>query len=163
VSVTKNLRDGTLVLSDSGAANSITLACEEGDLRFAESNAVINVLDRGDLSHMRQGDEVPVTLSWTLKFIELISSDTGIPTAYEAIKNIQAASGWTSTNTDGGDVFTLDMVFTISTPTATEKDEIITFANAHGAMEFAEGDEYNTLAFTGEAFIVAPEVAKDAA
>jgi len=158
--VTKNLRDGQLVIQDNAAVNTITLALEEGNLSFTVTKNVIEVLDRGVLSHMRQGDEVPVTLSFGIKFIEFYTSGDD-ETLYEAVMNEAGGAAWISTNDDGGDVYTVDMLFTIATPTSGEEAEIITFTKVRGNFTFNEGDEYNTLAFDGTAFQTAPTIAKE--
>jgi len=154
--VTKNLRDGELVVKDgAGTPASITLALDEGDLRITEYEDTIKVLDRGTLSHERMGDERPVEFSFTAKYVELMKQ-TGAsdPTLYEALRKIGGASGWTSTQTDGGDVYTVTMVFTITSPTGGEENETITLSLAHAEqIEFSEGDEYNTVSVTGTAFM----------
>ena len=159
--VTKNLRDGLIKLQDNAAANETTLILDSGDLNYTENpNPVINVLDRGDLSHMRQGDEVPVTLSFSVKFTELISQGSTPVTLREALLLVEGASAWTSSNDDGGDVSTIDIEFLILSPTSGEQNELLTFTKVHGSLEFAEGDEFNTLSFEGEAFITSPTIAK---
>lgn len=163
MAVTKNLRDGELKVEDGTTpVNSVTVALDEGDLSYEETKNVINVLDRGTLSHMRSGDDVPVKVSFTLKFVEFLKQSAGTTTIYEALKKIGGASAWTTTNTDGGGVYTLKLVFTISTPVTADKAEIITFnLFHHTSISFKEGDEYDTLAVDGEAFITAASIAKE--
>ena len=159
--VTKNLRDGMIKIQDSGASNEVMLVLDSGDLNFTENpNPVINVLDRGDLSHMRQGDEVPVTLSFSVKFTEFMSQGSNPVTLREALLMVEAASAWTSSNDDGGDVDTIDIEFLILSPTSGDQNELLTFTKVHGTLEFAEGDEFNTLSFEGEAFMVSPTIEK---
>ena len=159
--VTKNLRDSTIVMNDN-VAETITLAIEEGDLAYTEADGVVRVLDRGDLSHMRQGDEAAVEGSMSMKYVEFIKQTGAVnPTAYEALSQTGGAAAWVSTNADGGDVYTLEMVVTIVSPTTGEDDETITFAFLHAEnIEFNEGDEYNTLSFTFLDWEVRPSYAK---
>lgn len=168
---TRNLRDGTLVIND-GVAETITVALEEGNLSWGITKNIKNILDRGDLSHMRQGDEAPVTGKMTLKFNEFISSSstsgTGTasaedPTPYEAFTRTGNAAAWVSTNDDNGDVHTVEMVFTIDDPNAAI-DETVTFAKVSiMSIEFGEGDEYDTLVIEFQDFETAPTIAKAAA
>ena len=160
---TRNLRDGQLAINDgSPSPNTITLALDEGDLVWTERSRVVNVLDRGDLSHMRQGDEQPVTGRFTLKFVEFISSGAPAdPTPYEVLNRIGAAASWTSTNDDNGDVYTLELVFTITNPDPSGSDETVTFAKLCPArIELSEGDEYDTLSVEFQDFETAPTIAK---
>ncbi len=162
--VTKNLRDTVMSVKDNAASNQIWLALEEGNLTFETFNNVVEVLDRGDLSHMRQGDEQPCTLSFGTKFIEFIQqAGAADETLYEAITNTGAAAAWVSSNSDGGDVYTVDIDFLIISPTSGESNELVAFTKVRGQFSFAEGDEYNTLSFEGTAFIVRPAITKTAA
>lgn len=161
--VTKNLRDATMKIEDgAGTPNSITLALEEGDLSYAIKQNVINVLDRGSLSHQREGDEEPVTGSFTVKYVELIKQTASSnPTPYEALTQTGAAASWTSTNTDGGGVYNTSIILEINDPDATNQDERTTLSKVRAtSIDFSEGDEYNTLAFEFQAFVTKPTVAK---
>lgn len=162
--VTKNLRDGELVVKDgtTPTANDITVALDEGDLGIDETLNTVNVLDRGSLDHMRQGDEEPVRVTFTLKFVEYLKqSGDSDPSVYEVLTQQGGAAAWASTNDDGGDVFTLTLEFTIASPTSGDQDETITLTKFHPtSISFKEGDEYNTLGVEGEAFITRPSVAK---
>lgn len=158
----RNLRDGELVIKDNGGANSLTVALDEGDLSWSETHNVVNVLDRGDLSHVRVGDQAPVAGSFTLKFVEFLSSGSGSgPTPYEGLTQTGAASEWTSTNDDNGDVYTVQVEFTISNPDSAGSDEKLTFAKVcPTSIEFREGDEYDTLSVEFQDFEVQPTIAK---
>lgn len=163
-SVTKNLRDGVLTIQDDGAANSIEVLLDEGNLRITQNENVINVLDRGSLSHMRPGDEQPVEVSFDIKFVEYIKQVAGAnETPYEALTKTGGASAWVTTNTTGdASLYTTDLSFEIATPVTGDFDETITLSMFKVTqIEFAEGDEYDTLAVTGQAFIVRPTIVKD--
>jgi len=164
---TRNLRDGELMLRDaSDPVNYVILALDEGDLAFTQTRPqganAIHVLDRGDLSHMRQGDEAAVALTFTVKYVEAVKQTGGtICTAYEAVNRIGCAAAWASTNNDGGDVYTLDGFFFITAPAGSgEESEEIIFRRLHGDFNFSEADEYNTLSFDGRAFQSTPEINK---
>jgi hypothetical protein len=158
---TRNLRDGTMEVHDDAAANSITAILDEGNLSLVITDNVIQVLDRGDLSHMRQGDEAPVQVSFGVKFCEFIVDTAGDPTVYDCLTHTGEAAAWVTTNDDEGDVFTLDIVFTISNPATGGKNELIVLRKVpSGQWTFNEGDEYNTLAYEGIAFMTKPEISK---
>ena len=154
---TKNLRDGELVISD-GGSESVTVALDEGDLTISEVQNLINVLDRGALDHRRLGDEVPVAVSFSLKFVEFIGGSGSNPTPYEALKQIGNAAAWEST--EDGDVYAVNLVFTVTDPEGGDDEEITLSDFAHESIEFAEGDEYNTLTVDGSAFVTSPTIEK---
>lgn len=158
---TRNLRDGELVIRDgSQSPNTITLTLHDGDLSWTRTSPVVNVLDRGDLSHMRRREQEPVTGRFTLKFVEFVSSGAPAdPSPYEALHQIGAAAGWTSTNDDNGDVYTLELVFTISNPDPSGGDETVTFAKlCPTEVQFHEGDECNTLRVDFQDFETSPTI-----
>lgn len=154
MSCTKNLRDAELEIQSD---TNVTVVLDEGDLRFTVHRNKINILDRGTLSHMRKGDEQPVDVSWTCKFIDFGIQSGATSSVYDILTQTGTASAYTGTNTDEGDVYTTDLVFTITAPDA--GTEVVTFTLfAIDTIEFAEGDEYNTLTVTGTAFITEPSI-----
>jgi hypothetical protein len=161
--VTKNLRDAVLKIKDgtTPTALEIEVVLDEGDLSADETLNTMNILDRGSLDHMRPGDEEPVKVTFTTKFVEYRQqAGAPDPTPYEALKKIGGAASWVSTN-QCGEVYCVDLEFTIASPTSGEVDEVITFPDFHpNTISFKEGDEYNTLAVDGEAFVTAPTIVK---
>ena len=155
---TRNLRDGTLVIRDgAGTPNSTTVPLHDEALTWIEASPVVNVLDRGTLSHMRPGPESPVTGEFTAKF-KRFETAAGDPSPYEAITRTGAAAAWTSTNDDGGDVYTVELVFTIADPDG-GSDEVVTFAKVCPLrITFQQGDQYDTLTVVLQDFETAPDV-----
>jgi hypothetical protein len=105
---------------------------------------------------------MPVEFSFGIKFKEFISVASTTPkTPFEALTRTGQCSAWVSTNTDGGGVHTCDLKFTIATPTATETAEIIALTKCYGMkIDFAEGDDANTLKVSGKAWMTAPSITK---
>ena len=68
--LTRNLRDGELVIKDGsfGTPKSLTVLLDEGDLRWVVRSRTIEVKDRGSISagHTRKGDDESVALSFTV-------------------------------------------------------------------------------------------------
>jgi len=75
---TRNLRHGRIrVMSgDTPVRLEKTCAFTEGDFTFAKPRNVIQVKDRGALSHLRRGDEEAVTFSFAAKFVDRTLRDT---------------------------------------------------------------------------------------
>jgi len=163
--VTKNMRDGILKLLDgtSPTPKEFEFIFEEGDLEFTEVQNVTNILDRGKLSHFREGDDEPVGISFTLKYVELLSqtSDPG-PSFREALKHIGKASSWTSTSADScTDIITNTLQFDVKSPCPGEESERMTFRKFyHTNLNFSEGDEFNTVAVEGVAYVKEADVTK---
>jgi len=157
VSLTRNLRDGELKIKD-GGSEEITVALDEGDLTVGETQNLINVLDRGALDHRRPGDEDPVAVSFTLKFVEYIGGSGQPATPYEALKQIGNAAAWQSTS--ASDVYAVNLEFTIDNPDGGDDEKVTLDDFAYESIEFAEGDEYNTLTVDGTAFVTGPTLEK---
>ena len=165
MSTTKNMRDGSIKVSDGTlpTANELLIALSGGDLEWTEERNVTAILDRGKLSHFRGGDEVPVSVSFSLKYVELIKQAFAAePTLYEALKFLGAASGWQTTNADEcSDIKTLDLTFLIASPCPSEEDEEVVFSKFYyTSINPKEGEEFNTIDVEGTAFITAPLVSK---
>ena len=63
----RNLRDGTITIKDN-VAETLTVICEEGDLSWSETHDVKQIKDRNRLSHMREGEEEPVALAFSIHY-----------------------------------------------------------------------------------------------
>ena len=162
--VTKNLRDGSIKIFDgSTPPERVDVACDEGNFTYTEHpKEAKEISDRGGLSHLREGDEVPVDWSFGVKFREFLSQGSNPITPHEAMMRRGAAAAWVTTNDDGGDVATIDLELTIATPTSGEVPQSVLLKKCYNIQEeFAEGDEYNTLAFSGKAFVAAPTITAD--
>ena len=147
--VTKNLRDGQITISDGDTpANSVAIAVDDGNLKFIiQQRPAIAVQDRGEHSHLRQGSAQVLDGSFSVKFKEFLSQGANGVSPYEALLMVGAAAAWETTNADGGDVETLDLIFDIVSPTSGEQDERVTIADIFDRkVEFSEGDDANVLA-----------------
>ena len=155
--ITKNLRDGTITIKDSGGTNNLELVLDEGNLTFTDRDNANVILDRGTLDHMRLADEEPVEITFSAKFVawEGESATPLTPSIPDALRKVGNASSWVSTKPN--DVYCVDLEFLIVNPETAEKDETLTFADFHAdEITFAEGDEFNTISVTGKALIVRP-------
>ena len=154
---TRNLRDGVVTFkSTTVGATAVhqTIALDEGDLSWTQTQNVIEVSDRGVLSHIRAGDQAATDISFTLKYQNL-QVDTAT-TPYEAIRGVGAASTWKST--DSSDTYTISTFFQVFN-TSDVLEETLRFDLFYWqSIEFSEGDEYSTLAVTGRSFTTAPTI-----
>lgn len=154
----RSLRDGEIKVQDgtTPTANSFTVVLEDGDLSWrAIPEPAVVIKDRQVLSHWRKGEEQPMEVSFTAIFQSL--SYHAATTLHDALTQTDGASGWASTKSDT-DVYTLDLVFTVSDP-AGATPEILTFPDcANFQIEFAEGDPFDTYAVTCMSLATKPTI-----
>jgi len=162
--VTKNLRDGVLTVTD-GASASVVVYLDEGDLSFTRTSEFVQVLDRGALSHTRKGNEVPVPVSFSVKFVGFQQDVGGAISLYEALTQTGGASGWTSDSEDGqgnafDGVYSVILTFVINDGKASAAaQDTLAFAMFHTeSIDFSEGDDYDTLSVSGFAFETTPTI-----
>lgn len=142
--VVKTKRDGTLVLKDNAAANTLTVAYEAGDLSISiPGPAVISPLDRGQLGDppsLRYSDDQPITGTFTAYLRDL--TDDGYATLEEVIlQSGDVGDNWTSTMGSNGEVFTLDLEWTIEgTNHGDLTDHVLTLPYCVITGSLSEGD-----------------------
>ena len=163
--IVRNLRDGELVITDgtSGTPQSLTILLDEGDLSWTQRNNTIEVKDRGSIAagHTRKGDDESVSLSFTVKWTQLIgkSADSGDPLQLYELLMFASGANVVSTS-ETGEQETLQLEFTIVDP-AGVAGEKVTFAKVYREqLTMTEGDDFNLIAFTGRDFEVSPTVSR---
>lgn len=90
------LQDGT-----TPTPNTLTIKIGEGNLTYDETRNMEYILDRGLLDEVREGDEVPMDVSFEFvwEYIKGDSSSAGAPPSVEdVLKNIGNASTWLSSD-----------------------------------------------------------------
>ncbi|MEE8551473.1 MAG: hypothetical protein V3T08_09510 [Gemmatimonadota bacterium] len=152
----KNLRDGTVKIADAagtGGGNSVTVDVEEGDLTYTEKTPVHIIKDRGVLDHARLADEVPVELSFSMKYQSHTLHVS--PSPYDALTKTGGASSWVS-DEPNSDVYAVIIEFTMTDP-AGGAAEVLTFARFMDiVIDFNEGAEFNIMKVSGKALITTP-------
>ena len=148
-------RDATIVVSDNGGTNSITIGCEPGDLAYsAPRHSILRPLDRGEHKTPRRQDAQPVTISWTIN-PENMGSAAASNIVSVCEQRDWVASNWTSTLTGTSDVFAVDVAVTFDRSWAGESDETLTFDDVSLRGSYSDGDP-SSYSITGEASILAP-------
>lgn len=162
--LTRNLRDGELVILDGASPpKSLTLVLDEGDLSWTQRQKTIEVKDRGSIAagHTRRGDDESVALSFTARWTQLLSRSisSGDPLALYETLMFSDGAGIVSTS-QPGEQETLTLQFTVLDP-AGVASERITFEKVYReSLTMAEGNDSNTIAFSGKAFQTAPTVTR---
>lgn len=156
MAVPRTLREGQLTINDgtTPTPQSVVVTLDEGDLSWTNNNETKMILDRGEYAGTRRGNFVPVNISFSAKWAELLGLTLYTPTdptLYEIINN--EGDMFESVEDDNcGQAFMLEFVFLVTDPCTdnTGTDQQITFAKCcMETFECAEGDEYNTLSYSG--------------
>ncbi len=155
----RNLRDGELVIKD-GSSNSLTVLLDQGDLSWTQRLQTIEVKDRGSISngHLRKGDDESVSVSFSARWTQLIGGESDPLQLYEML-TFRSGADLTSTSSTGQRE-TLTLEFTVTDPAGVASEKI-TFSKVYReTLTMSEGDEANTITFSGKAFQTAPVIAR---
>ena len=159
--LTRNLRDGELTLVD-GEGETLVVLLDDGDLSWTETVNTVEVLDRGSIAagHLRRGDDVPVELSFTAKWTQLLK-DAAEPADPLGLYQFLTHDGSASTSAPG-EQQTLSLQFRVVDPAGGDA-ETITFEKVYRqTLTMSEGDDANRIAFAGRSFAVRPTVTRAA-
>lgn len=109
-----HIRNATITIKDGGvtsAQQSITVKVGEGNLTYAVRQEREYILDRGDLDDVRDGDQVPceVSFEFSWEYIEGGSASGATPTVEDALRKINAAAAWVSTDADACRPYAVDI------------------------------------------------------
>ena len=160
---TRNLRDDEITLLD-GASESLILLLDEGDLTWSESEATVEVLDRGILDHTRPGDEEAIDLSYSVKWTQLISktvTGSGDGSAFYEFVNNTDGTTYASVS-PAGEKYQLKHRFVLTDPASGSlTSEQIDFRKVFKqSMNMSEGDDFNTISFSGRDFETRPTITR---
>lgn len=153
--VPKCRRDGVIQLRDSGGANTLDVAYEDGNLTFsvAPKDAQNIFRDRGTITTVRRGDSAEITGSFTIHMREFTSASAG--SVLDFVNKTGSYSGNASTGSTGTpyvEFYCIDIVYTVEgTDFADDKDHTATISKAVVNASFSEGDP-NALTFEFSAY-----------
>ena len=159
--ISRNLRDGELVIKDNGAAGAVTVLLDEGDLTWTQRQNTIEIKDRGSIAdgHTRRGDQESVSISFSAKWTQLIGNAVNVADPHQLYEflSFYPAAGVASTSATG-EQETLTFEFTVLDPTGVASEKIVFSKVYRESLTMSEGEEANLIAFTGRAFQVAPSI-----
>lgn len=159
--LTRNLRDGELVIQDNGSAGTLTVLLDEGDLTWTQRRNTIEVKDRGSIAtgHTRNGDDESVSISFTAKWAQLLGKSVDPADALQLYELLTFQAGAESTSAPG-EQQTLTFEFTVLDPAGVASEKI-TFSKVYQeSLTMSEGEEANLIAFSGRAFQTAPTITR---
>lgn len=169
VDITRNMMDGAIVISDgTTTAREVAITCDEGNLKISASKERHIIYNRGVMAQVKEGKELPVDVSFGIKFSEFITNEAASLTPFEILMRagdaaVGGAIECTSTRTDAGEAYCVNLEFTITNPDAAtaEHDELIVVEDFFvEKCDFSEGEEYNSLVVSGKGLCTLPTITK---
>ena len=156
--LTRNLRDGELTLTD-GSGTDLVVLLDDGDLSWTETVNTVEILDRGSIAagHTRPGDDVPVDLSFTAKWTQLVAADGDPSTLYEFL----TVSDPVASTSAAGEQKTITLEFAITDPAGGPTERVRFDRVYRQSLTMSEGDDANRIAFSGRSFMPRPAVTRD--
>lgn len=126
-----SLRYSTIKILDgtTPTANEIEIKVGEGNLTWTEAKTMEYLLDRQLLDEVREGDDIPMDVSFDFiwDYITGTTGSGGVPSIEDALKQINAASTWISTDSDICRPYAVDIqIEYVPTNCAAEDQETIT-------------------------------------
>ena len=129
---TITILDGT-VPSTGVVQNTLEIKSGEGNFQWTESQTIEYRLDKGNLDTVREGDQVPIDLSFEFIWESITgnAASGSLPTVEDALKRIGNASTWVSSSSDGCEPYAVDIELFHDVPcnANNEENETITFAD----------------------------------
>lgn len=160
-------RDLVITHSDSGAAESYTVAYEPGDFTLdVPGQAVSLFLDRGVINDaggrpsLRYGDQQPMTFSYSayLRDVGDTAGTGGYATLFDLASPFDSGvveTDWTSTLSGYSDVFTLDTAILVDGTFVGEADKTLTLPYCSIRASLGDGDP-STVSVTGTSHALRP-------
>ena len=152
--VVKHFTDGSITLKDgTGSPVTLAVALSVGDLTISglETNTLGRATNayetRGVLRSLRRGARVYPTVSFSCQLTDI--TDATDNTLFDFLLKRGSYASNVSTTATTGDVYTVDVVFTIEgTDLGDGSDHVITLEDVHFTSDLAEG-EPNTISASG--------------
>ena len=158
--VKRNARDGAIVVSDSGAANTYASPCGPGDFSWsAPGTSTLRLLCRGTHATPRKQDDQVCTVGWSEYVTDASSAtDATLPDICEIDRaGTFVKTNWTSTYGNASDVFAVDVEYTVSGAAFGEADVTMHFDDVVLDGSGAEGFP-TTYTASGESSTLAPVI-----
>lgn len=159
---TKNLRDGQLVVKDGhGTPKTLTVLFVQGDLTWTESKDNKIVFNRGSIHHARNGNDVPMTMSFSAGWVQLIGKNVSAGESTQLYEMLTDYGTSIYTTTGGTcEPYQLTFEFTV-TDSCGDKDEKISFLKMMtDSVTCSEGDEMNRISYSGTSLNTKPTIVR---
>jgi hypothetical protein len=121
----KGVRDNAMTLTF--ASQEVEIKVGDGDVTYTENTEYIYDLDRGDLDTVREGDQVPMDVSFDIVYEHITTGTSENIAPMDALKRKGSASEWVSSATDKCEPYAVDIEITHTPPCGTSELETTTF------------------------------------
>ena len=122
-----DMKNVTIKIKDGSATpNELEVTIGEGNLTWSEKRTIEYTLNRGLLDEVREGDQVPVDVSMDLVW-DYVTGASGSPTVPDALRGINSASSWVSSDDDECRPYAVDieLVNAVTPATCGDSETII--------------------------------------
>lgn len=155
------LKDCALRIIGGGASQCVFVKIGTGNVTYSRKRNVEYTLDRGHISEVREGDDVPVDVSFTFVWDYIMAeSSTAACTIEEALTQTGNADDWTSSDSDTCRPYAVDLEITYAPPCSTGlSEEIITLGDFRWE-ELSHDLNAGQISVTGKCNISAPSVSR---
>ena len=144
-----DLKKCTVRIQDgSNPAKHVDCEIADGTVSYDETRTIEYLLERGLIDEVREGDQVPVDVSFEFKWTYLVHRNSGACTIEEAIKG--TFTGWTSSDSDACRPYAVDIVVIYQpSPSTCGDQEVYTFPD-FGWVKLAHSFNDAKVAVTGK-------------
>lgn len=153
---TLKIKDGT-----TPTAQEISVVIGQGNLTYTVARNIEYLLDRGNLSSVREGDQIPCAVKFEFEW-QYITAKTGdaAPSVEDVLRKTGLGTSWVSSDADACNPYAVDLEFTFApTPITCGDKEVIAFPDFR--FETLEHDaKAGQVSCSGKCNIVAPTATK---
>jgi hypothetical protein len=151
----KGVRDNIKTLTF--ASQEVEIKVGDGDVTYTENSEYNYDLDRGDLDTVREGDQVPMDVSFDIIYEHITTGTSETISPMDALKQKGSAVEWVSAATDKCEPYAVDVEITHDPPCGTSQTEVTTFPDFRSeSREVSFSD--STISVSGRCNAVEPIV-----
>jgi hypothetical protein len=99
----------------------------DGDVTYTENSEYNYDLDRGDLDTVREGDQVPIDVSFDIVYEHITTGTSETISPMDALKRKGSAADWVSSATDKCEPYSVDVEVIHTPPCGTSQTETTIF------------------------------------
>lgn len=111
---------------EDGTTNFVEAKVGEGTVTYTERKPREYLMEKGKIDTVRDGDEVPMDVSFQFRWVFLRSNTVGVPSLEDAMKKRYEAAAWVTSSADACEPYSVDVVAIHTPPCAGEVIERIT-------------------------------------
>ncbi len=131
----------------------------DGDVTYTEKNDYKYDLDRGDLDTVREGDQQPMDVKFSLVYEHITTGTSEDISPMDALKRKGGAAAWVSSATDKCEPYAIDVEIEHAPPCGTSQNETTTFPDFRSeSREISFKD--STITVSGKCNAVEPIVGR---